>query len=157
MSYSPPQGAIDAAARALEWRREYGRGGTEVGVARARDLSNGKSLSEETVRRMASFFARHSNHRDTHYEFRNGQPTTWRIAWDLWGGDAGRSWAERIVARLNQEAAMDYSELVREAIETARACVRENQIFVALAEEKGVTPRRLAEAMLNDIEKRLNE
>lgn len=90
-----PTAAMRAAAnRALEWRREYGRGGTPVGVARARDIANGKQLSRETVARMVSFFARHGNNRGEHYELRDGKPTTWRIAWDLWGGDAGRAWAK---------------------------------------------------------------
>ena len=38
----PPQAVREAARKALERREEYGRGGTEVGVARARDLSNGR-------------------------------------------------------------------------------------------------------------------
>ena len=32
------------ATRGLEWRREFGRGGTAVGIARARDISNGSDL-----------------------------------------------------------------------------------------------------------------
>jgi ribosomal protein S15P/S13E len=47
------------AKRGLELRREYGRGGTSVGVARARDLSNRKNLSADTVRRMFQYFSRH--------------------------------------------------------------------------------------------------
>ena len=43
----------------LMWRDEYGRGGTEVGVARARDISNKRSLSFDTVKRMNSYFSRH--------------------------------------------------------------------------------------------------
>jgi hypothetical protein len=35
-SYTPPQDVRATAKRALEWRREYNRGGTEVGVASAR-------------------------------------------------------------------------------------------------------------------------
>ena len=49
----------EEAARGLAWRQEYGRGGTEVGVARARDIVNNKNLSIETVKRMKSYFARH--------------------------------------------------------------------------------------------------
>ena len=33
------------AQRGLDWRREFGRGGTAVGVARARDIVNGKDMS----------------------------------------------------------------------------------------------------------------
>ena len=37
-----PTDAMKAEARrGLEWRKEFKRGGTEVGVARARDISNG--------------------------------------------------------------------------------------------------------------------
>ena len=59
---TPPKGAQEAARRALEVRAKKPpseRGMTAVGIARARDLANGKSLSPETVRRMVSFFARH--------------------------------------------------------------------------------------------------
>ena len=58
---SPTKGMSETAERALEWRREYGRGGTEVGVARARDIANGRNLSEETVRRMRAYFTRHAS------------------------------------------------------------------------------------------------
>jgi hypothetical protein len=97
---------VEAAARALEWRREHGRGGTEVGVARARDISNGKNLSADTVRRMASFFARHDVD-SSGTGFNSGEegfPSAGRIAWDLWGGDAGKAWAERKVAELERAA-----------------------------------------------------
>ena len=41
-SYKPTQGMVASAKRGLEMRREFGRGGTAVGVARARDIANGK-------------------------------------------------------------------------------------------------------------------
>ena len=47
------------AAHALELRAKFGRGGTEIGVARARDLKNRVNLSPNTIKRMVSFFARH--------------------------------------------------------------------------------------------------
>lgn len=89
----------EEAERGLEWRREYGRGGTEVGVARARDISNGADLSMDTVRRMASYFARHEVDKEAE-GFRPGEdgyPSAGRIAWALWGGDPGKSWANRIL------------------------------------------------------------
>jgi hypothetical protein len=42
---SPSDGMVDEAERGLDWREEYGRGGTAVGVARARDIINGRDLS----------------------------------------------------------------------------------------------------------------
>ena len=95
-TFKPTEAMATAGARALEWRQKYGRGGTAVGVARANQLKNRENLTLNTVKRMYSFFSRHGNYRSTHYEFRDGEPTTWRIAWDLWGGDAGRTWSTNI-------------------------------------------------------------
>ena len=57
---TPTDAMKSEARRGLEWRKEFKRGGTEVGVARARDISNGRELSIDTVRRMHSYFARHA-------------------------------------------------------------------------------------------------
>lgn len=46
----PPRGVRGAARRGVNWRKEYGRGGTQVGVARARDLRNGSAISPETAK-----------------------------------------------------------------------------------------------------------
>jgi hypothetical protein len=59
IDFSPPAGVRSEAQKGLDWRREHGRGGTEVGIARARDLSNGTNISPDTAKRMASYFARH--------------------------------------------------------------------------------------------------
>jgi HK97 family phage major capsid protein len=93
------------AARGLEWREEFGRGGTEVGVARARDIKNRANLSPETIRRMVSYFARHEIDKEAE-GFRPGEegyPSAGRIAWALWGGDPGQSWANRKSAELDRE------------------------------------------------------
>lgn len=91
------------AARGLELRKKYNRGGTGVGVARARDISNKVLLSPRTVSRMNSFFARHRVDLNA-IGARSGQkgyPSAGAIAWMLWGGDpnnpdgAGASWAAR--------------------------------------------------------------
>lgn len=36
--------------------------------------------------------------------WRNGEPSNGRIAWALWGGDAGRRWANGILRRLTRKA-----------------------------------------------------
>jgi len=93
------------AKRGLEWRREFGRGGTAVGIARARDISNGRDLSIDTVRRMKAYFDRHEIDKDAE-GFRPGEdgyPSNGRIAWALWGGDPGYSWAMRIMAAENDD------------------------------------------------------
>lgn len=99
------QAMREEATRGLEWRAEYGRGGTAVGVARARDIKNGRSLPLETVRRMHSYFSRHEVDKDAE-GFRPGEdgfPSAGRIAWALWGGDPGQTWARAIIEREDDE------------------------------------------------------
>lgn len=103
--YKPNDGMKAEAERGLEWRREYGRGGTEIGVARARDITNGRSLSLDTVYRMSSYFARHEVDKQGAgwSPGEDGYPSAGRIAWALWGGDPGRSWAARIIRSAEAE------------------------------------------------------
>ena len=99
----PSEGMVSEARKGLEWRKEHGRGGTEVGVARARDIVNGKELSLDTVKRMRSFFARHEVDKQAEgfSPGEDGYPSAGRIAWALWGGDAGQSWANKIVKSMD--------------------------------------------------------
>ena len=97
--FVPPQKVRSNAKRGLELRKEFGRGGTEVGVARARDLSNGKSLPLETINRMVSYFARHEVDKKGENWGNASNPSKGYIAWLLWGGDAGKSWANSIAER----------------------------------------------------------
>jgi hypothetical protein len=99
----PPATVAAAARRGLALRAEFGRGGTLVGVARARDLGNRRTLSLDTARRMVAYFERHAVDLEApaakpgHPDY----PSPGRIAWLLWGGEAGRRWANKI---LKQEA-----------------------------------------------------
>jgi hypothetical protein len=94
-SFKPTAGMIAEAKKGLEWREKFKRGGTSIGVARARDISNGKNLSEDTVKRMHSFFSRHEVDKkgEGFQQGEDGFPSAGRIAWALWGGDAGQVWA----------------------------------------------------------------
>jgi hypothetical protein len=98
-SFEPTNEMAIEAELGLKWRDEFGRGGTEVGVARARDISNKRNLSFDTVKRMNSYFARHEVDKEASgwNDGEEGFPTAGRIAWQLWGGDAGRDWAARII------------------------------------------------------------
>lgn len=98
-NYKPPESAARAAAHGLELRRKWGRGGTAVGVARARDLSNGRSVSRETVGRMASF-ARHLAQPEANPP--DGGPSAQAIAIKLWGGRVGINWARSLMDRLKR-------------------------------------------------------
>ena len=104
ISLTPTAGMKAEAQRGLDWRDEFGRGGTAVGIARARDIVNGRELSPQTVRRMFSFFSRHEVDKRAQ-GFRPGEdgyPSNGRIAWALWGGDAGYAWAKKKRAALDR-------------------------------------------------------
>jgi hypothetical protein len=92
--FVPPPTVRSNAKRGLELREKHGRGGTAVGVARARDLSNGASISYDTIKRMNSYFARHEVDKKGEGW---GKDSAGYIAWLLWGGDAGWSWARGII------------------------------------------------------------
>lgn len=96
-SFKPPESVASNARKGLEMRKRV-KGGTDVGVARARDLSNRKSVSLETIGRMVSYFARHGAQRPDD-EGTEANPTPWLVAWMLWGGDAGRRWANSVWKR----------------------------------------------------------
>jgi len=100
-TYEPPRGVQNAAQRALEWIAEglAGDGFTDVGRARASQLANGEPVSRETIGRMANYFGRHASDRNAEgfNACEDGFPSPGRVAWDAWGGDAGRSWSQGII------------------------------------------------------------
>jgi hypothetical protein len=107
IDFTPPQGVRDAAIRALKKRSEQPpskRGMTAVGIARARDLSNGVTLSPETIKRMVAYFTRHEVDKQgsTWEEYGKG-----RQAWDGWGGDAGYTWSKKILAQMERADAKE--------------------------------------------------
>ena len=103
INFTPPEGVRKEAAKGLEWRREFNRGSTAVGVARARDLSNGATISPSTARRMKAYFDRHEVDKKGQgwSQGEEGYPSAGRIAWACWGGDPGRSWANSLVEQMN--------------------------------------------------------
>lgn len=119
-SYKPTEAMKEDAQRGLDWRREFGRGGTAVGIARARDIVNDKELSEDTVIRMYSFFSRHEVDKKAEgfNQGEDGYPSNGRIAWALWGGDAGFTWSKNIRDRLEKEdrGIREITDAVREGL-----------------------------------------
>jgi hypothetical protein len=103
IDFTPPKGVREEAQQGLDWRKEHGRGGTAVGIARARDLSNGVAVSPETIRRMVSYFARHEVDKkgEGWSPGEDGFPSNGRIAWALWGGDAGQTWSAKIAKSMD--------------------------------------------------------
>ena len=109
INFVPPQSVANAAARGLALRKQSGRGGLSTqqaakegigsGVARAVSLKNRQKLSPATISRMVSFFARHSAFKKNHT---TNPPSNSLISWNLWGGDPGRAWAEKIKAQMDR-------------------------------------------------------
>ena len=106
----PTNSMAEEAARGLEWRRKYKRGGTSVGVARANQLMNKERLSISTVKRMFSFFSRHEVDKQGQgfKQGEKGYPSAGRIAWALWGGDAGFSWSRKVRNQIEREESKEF-------------------------------------------------
>jgi HK97 family phage major capsid protein len=105
----PTQSMKSEARKGLDWRKEHGRGGTRIGAERANQILNGENLSDETIKRMYSFFSRHEVDKKAQ-GFRQGEkgyPSNGRIAWALWGGDAGFSWSRKLVNQMKNEKSFD--------------------------------------------------
>ena len=93
----PPKSVARVACRGLAKRRIYKRGGTAVGVARARDLCNRVNVTMRTVKRMSSYFARHRASRAENRRRIADPVSPARIADELWGGTPGYRWAKKVL------------------------------------------------------------
>ena len=106
IDFKPPVSVADAARAALQLRASQPkskRGGTAVGVARARQLANRQNVSPSTARRMKAYFDRHEVDKQA-TGFKRGEkgfPSRGKQAWELWGGNAGYGWAKKLVRQMN--------------------------------------------------------
>lgn len=112
-SFKPPPSVASAAVRGLMLRREQSKSqkagldvkqasaqGIGSGVQRASNLKSGSALNESTVRRMKAYFDRHASN----YKLDPGKSPKedkGYVAGLLWGGEAGKAWANSIVNRLD--------------------------------------------------------
>lgn len=122
IDFTPPIAVQQAAKRGLAMREKYQRGGLSTveagsleigsGVARAVSLSKGQAQSPETISKMVGFFARHQKNKAS--KAPDGTPGAGAIAWLLWGGDAGRKWAESIKAQI--DGRMDAAPAIKRRI-----------------------------------------
>jgi hypothetical protein len=139
------------AKRGLEWRKDNS-GGTDVGVARARDIMNRKNLSLDTVTRMHSFFSRHEVDKKAP-GFRpggEGFPSAGRVAWALWGGDPGQSWARNIRDRMEAADKRAKDELtVKKYYSTAQLSDRISETPEGFLICEGVPITRAGDLMYN--------
>ena len=130
-TYTPPAEVAQNAREALAQRDlkpASERGMTLAGLARARQLSERRPISIETIRRMVSYFARHEVDKDgaTWDDWGKG-----RQAWNGWGGDAGRDWAERILkeyesmeTKAGQRHSSDDMKMIRKLRNTMKTALQ---------------------------------
>ena len=98
-SYQPTEAMASAARRGLRLREASPpsqRGGTAVGLARARQFANRESVSLDVVKRTFSFLSRARTY------YRPGQNTPGTQAYLLWGGPAGLVWARNILDNIKE-------------------------------------------------------
>lgn len=152
---TPTKAMAEEAQRGLDWREEYGRGGTRVGVARARQLVNEQELSADTVRRMHSFFSRHEvdKEADGFSPGEDGYPSAGRIAWALWGGDVGQSWArnkDRQLDKIDEEA----TRAIEDEFPDKTITALENKVKEHNEEHGSAKSKRVTLGMLAKVYKR---
>lgn len=87
------------AERAIKWKEDGRKGGTRIGLVRARQILRGDPMSFDIVKRMYSYFSRHEVDKKAEgfSPGEKGYPSAGRVAWGLWGGDAGYTWSQNIV------------------------------------------------------------
>jgi len=103
LRFKPTESMAAEAKRALKWKEDGHAGGTLVGLARANQLAKRENLSATTVKRMHSFFSRHEvDKKGKGFSGGDGYPSKGRVAWALWGGDAGQSWARMMAKRIDK-------------------------------------------------------
>jgi hypothetical protein len=103
----PPADVAAAAKKGLELREKFHRGGTSVGVHRAQQLAERRDVSFRDIVSISAYFARHAVDKasKSHEWGDETDPSAGYIAWLLWGGEAGRRWADGLKARMNKTAA----------------------------------------------------
>ena len=96
-SFKPTAKMAENATLGLELRERFGRGGTDVGVRRARQLAAREALAPADIKSMYSYFARHAVDKNTtrHVWGSTEDPSAGFVAWLLWGGDEGKAWVDR--------------------------------------------------------------
>jgi len=95
-----PKAVAQEAQKALDLKEEHGSGcGTNVGWVRANQIAKREALSYNTIKRMFSFFSRHSGNEKVGPE---NKDTPWQDCGYLmhlaWGGDLGFKYAKDVIA-----------------------------------------------------------
>ena len=120
IDFSVPSAVAQAARKGLELRKlnekrkalpsgdpdrlgaSESLGGTEIGVARAVQLSTNEKVTPQSARRIAAYFGRHTGDKGAEGFGNDKQPSAGYVAWLLWGGDPAKKWAESLVSQMDK-------------------------------------------------------
>ena len=111
MPAMPTEGMREEAQRYRDWKEDGRDGGTEVAARRATQILSGNELSDDVIVAMSAWFARHEVDKKAEgfSPGEEGYPSPGRVAWAAWGGDAGKTWSDRIVESMDRS--MEQEEL----------------------------------------------
>ena len=100
VSYSDyPSGVKNNAKKGIELNKKVNnKCATEVGKIRAQQLAQGKPISKATIKRMFSYLSR----AETYYDEKDTKACG-TISYLLWGGLAGKRWAESKIKEFDKE------------------------------------------------------
>ena len=104
-----PQAASNNAKRMLGWIEKYGRdvvtAGTNVGLARAQQLSSREAISLDVLKRTRSYLERAKTYSTVDDKLKD-EPwlDNGYVAYNLWGGEAMRVYANKKLAELEDNA-----------------------------------------------------
>lgn len=176
INFKPPKSVADAASRGLDYRQkatdkggltpeEASKEGVGSGVQRAVNLKNRDTISPEVIKKMVAFFSRHEKnksiapeHKDKPWEDKG------HVAWLLWGGDHGKTWANKVRDQMDAADRKSTASKVASRYIASFMMVPKNALPVikdhvlAIAEEglHGGNPGQLMGAAVRDIGKVLS-
>ena len=105
----PTAGMASAAKRGLKLHEDgkSGDGLKPETVARANKIARREELTEDHVREMNGWFARHETASKSEGWDTPGEEKPGFVAWLLWGGDPAKNWASRKVAAMTSDRSAD--------------------------------------------------
>lgn len=105
--FEVPDKVKENAKEGLDLRKEFKRGGDPSAILMAKDLISNIELPKFKIKSMHSYFYRHKTKvkegEGGHRPSSETIPSDEFIAWQLYGGNAGRDWAEGILSPKSKE------------------------------------------------------
>lgn len=154
-SYSDYPKAVSAtAARGIKLNEAVNnKCATRVGKIRAKQLADGKPISEETIKRMYAYLSRAEE-----YYNPNDTEACGTISYLLWGGEPALKWSERKLAQLEKEREMSMANEVEDS-SYAFAVALYEEMFATENEKEAKQKKRIISPIMipNKLILRLDE